>query len=297
MRPRRRFAQHFLEPAWVAKLVDAIEAGPDDRMLEIGPGRGALTAPLARRVSRLLAVEIDRDLAAALAARALPKVHVVTGDILQVDIDALIVDHLLTPEERGVAADAVARIRVVGNLPYYISSPILFRLLETAQGGRLRDAVLMVQREVADRLVAQPGTADYGALTLGVALRADVALLLTLPAGAFRPPPKVRSAVVRLQFRPPPGDIRDPALVTEIVRSTFTQRRKTLANALGAIASSTGAGARDLLIAAGIDPGRRAETLSLQEFGRLADAVATRRGPVSTDSPQTSFQSRAPTAR
>lgn len=281
----------------MAKLVDAIEAGPDDRMLEIGPGRGALTAPLARRVSRLLAVEIDRDLAAALAARALPKVHVVTGDILQVDIDALIVDHLLTPEERGVAADAVARIRVVGNLPYYISSPILFRLLETAQGGRLRDAVLMVQREVADRLVAQPGTADYGALTLGVALRADVALLLTLPAGAFRPPPKVRSAVVRLQFRPPPGDIRDPALVTEIVRSTFTQRRKTLANALGAIASSTGAGARDLLIAAGIDPGRRAETLSLQEFGRLADAVATRRGPVSPDSPQTSFQSRAPTAR
>lgn len=281
----------------MAKLVDAIEAGPDDRMLEIGPGRGALTAPLARRVSRLLAVEIDRDLAAALAARALPKVHVVTGDILQVDIDALIVDHLLTPEECGVAADAVARIRVVGNLPYYISSPILFRLLETAQGGRLRDAVLMVQREVADRLVAQPGTADYGALTLGVALRADVALLLNLPPGAFRPPPKVRSAVVRLQFRPPPSDIRDPALVTEIVRSTFTQRRKTLANALGAIASSTGAGARDLLIAAGIDPGRRAETLSLQEFGRLADAVATRRGPVSPDSPRTSFQSRAPTAR
>jgi 16S rRNA (adenine1518-N6/adenine1519-N6)-dimethyltransferase len=276
VRPRRRFAQHFLEPPWVAKLVDAIAPRPDDRILEIGPGLGALTLPLARRVGRVLAVEIDRDLAAALAARALPNVAVVIGDILDLDVDALVAEQLMTPDE-AAAPEALPGIRVVGNLPYYISSPILFRLLDAARAGCLRDATLMVQREVADRLVARPGSADYGALTVGVALRADVRLLLNLPPGAFRPPPKVRSAVVRLEFRAPPAEIRDPALVTEVVRSTFTQRRKTLANALAAIASSTGSAARDLLNAAGIDPRRRAETLSLQEFGRLADAVATAR--------------------
>jgi 16S rRNA (adenine1518-N6/adenine1519-N6)-dimethyltransferase len=260
----------------VAKLVAAIDPQPTDRVLEIGPGQGALTMPLAARVERLLAVEIDRDLAAALQARALPRVGLVVADVLDVDLDALVREHLSFPAEAGASGDR-GRIRVVGNLPYYISSPILFRLLDAARHGRLHDATLMVQKEVADRLVARPGTAEYGALTLGVALGADVSILLNLPPGAFRPPPAVRSAVVRLGFRPPAAEIHDPALVTEIVRSTFTQRRKTLANALGGVAAGSGASSRALLAIAGIDPGRRAETLSLLEFGRLADAVSSAR--------------------
>ena len=204
MRARKRFAQHFLEPAWVAKLVAAIEPLKTDRMIEIGPGHGAITIPLAAKVDRLLAIEVDRDLAAALDARALPNVTVVTADVLAVSLVDL---------ARSFANDAGApgsRLRVVGNLPYNISSPILFRLIDAAPAAGLGDATLMLQEEVADRLVAGPGTGEYGVLTLCTALGADVTRLLSLPPGAFRPAPKVRSAVVRLTFRPPPPEIRDP---------------------------------------------------------------------------------------
>jgi 16S rRNA (adenine1518-N6/adenine1519-N6)-dimethyltransferase len=271
-RARRRFGQHFLEPAWVAKLVAAVNPAPSDRILEIGPGRGALTIPLAARVERLLAVEIDRDLAAALAERELPGVRVVTADVLSVDVDALVCEHLTASPSGGDGARP--RVRIVGNLPYYITSPILFRLVEASRHGRLSDATLMVQHEVAERLAAAPSTPEYGSLTIGVALFADVEIVLNLPSGAFRPPPKVRSAVVRLTFRPPPSGIQRPAVVSEVVRSVFTQRRKTLANALTSLADARGLTARDVLARAGIDAVRRAETLSLQEFGRLADALA-----------------------
>jgi 16S rRNA (adenine1518-N6/adenine1519-N6)-dimethyltransferase len=263
VRARRRFGQHFLESAWVAKLVDAIAPASTDRFLEIGPGRGAITEPLSARAEQLVAVEVDRDLAAALVARQLVNVTVITADVLEVDLVALL--------ERELGASPERQVRVVGNLPYNISSPILFRLLHAAAStGAIADATLMLQEEVAQRLLASPGTGEYGVLTIQTALGADVSRELSLPPGAFRPMPKVRSAVVTLRFRPPTVAIRDRAIVVELVRSVFTQRRKTMANALASFAALRGQDPEAALAHADIDPRRRPETLQLVEFARLA---------------------------
>lgn len=267
MRPRKRFGQHFLEPTWVAKLVTAIAPSSTDRLLEIGPGRGAITGPLSAKVAKLLAVEIDRDLAMALQQRALPNVTVITTDVLEADLGELV--------RRELAATPDSKVRVAGNLPYNISSPILFRLLDAAATtGLLQDATLMLQKEVADRLVARPSTREYGVLTLITALGADVKALLELPPGAFRPQPKVRSTVVRLRFRPKPPDVHHPQLVIEIVRALFTQRRKMLSNALAPFATRRGTTAQEALDQAGLDSRRRPETLELSEVARLADVFA-----------------------
>jgi 16S rRNA (adenine1518-N6/adenine1519-N6)-dimethyltransferase len=267
-RARKRFGQHFLEPAWVAKLVAVIAPQPEDYFLEIGPGRGAITEPLAARAAHVTAVEVDRDLASALAARALPNVTVVNEDVLDVDLLDVVKRDMLAarPERRPV--------RVAGNLPYNISSPILFKLLDDSASGLFKDAHLMLQKEVADRLVAEPGTGDYGVLTVSAKVRADVTRVLSLPPGAFRPAPTVHSAVVRLDFRPPPPDIDDPARLIAIVRSVFTQRRKTMANALTPFATARGLVARDLLSQARLDPQARPETLSLADYARLSRACA-----------------------
>jgi 16S rRNA (adenine1518-N6/adenine1519-N6)-dimethyltransferase len=260
-RAKKRFGQHFLEPAWVDKLLRAVHPSPDDTFLEIGPGRGALTAPLAALAGRVVAVEIDRDLAAALPSRVPPNVRVVEADFLDVDLD------------RALAGER-SPLRVIGNLPYNVSSPILFRLLEGAdEGRRFNDATLMLQKEVADRLVARPGTRDFGALAIQVALLADVERLLTLPPGAFRPPPKVTSAVVRLAFRAPAEDVGSRAVFEKLVRGMFLQRRKTLLNALGPVAATFGRSAGELLEQAGVDSSRRPETLTLPEVARLSRAV------------------------
>ena len=260
-RPRKRFGQHFLEPVWVAKVVDAINPTPDDTFLEIGPGRGALTRPLATRAGHVVAVEIDRDLAAALGAENLPNLRIVQSDFLDLDLETA-----LKGEQRP--------LRVAGNLPYNVSSPILFRLLKAANGGRFFiDATLMLQKEVADRLAATPGDKDYGALAIQVALRADVNRLQTLPPGAFRPPPKVTSAVVRLRFRPPSVDVGDPLVFERIVRGIFLQRRKTVANALRPVADTFGHSAAQLLERAGVDGRLRPEALTLDDIARLSRAV------------------------
>jgi len=259
--PRKRYGQHFLEPAWVGKLIDALGAEPTDVFLEIGPGRGALTAPLAERVARVIAIEIDRDLAAALPARVGSNVSVIPNDFLDVDLPELI------GRVPGIA-------RVVGNLPYNVSSPILFRLLDTAaSGAKLRDATVMLQKEVADRLIAAPGTKEYGVLAIQVALLARVERLLSLPPGAFRPPPKVRSAVVRLTFHPPSVDVGNRDVFERLVRGVFLQRRKTVLNALKPVAHALSASAETLLQRAEIDPGRRPETLTVDDFARLSRAV------------------------
>jgi 16S rRNA (adenine1518-N6/adenine1519-N6)-dimethyltransferase len=269
VRARKRFGQHFLAPAWADKVVDAIAPAPGDRFLEIGPGSGALTLRLAPRVAHLTAVEVDRDLARDLAPRLPSNAEVVTADFLEFDPAPLV---------------AGGPLRVAGNLPYNISSPILFRLLQFAGSDHLRqgcggredpaylDATLMLQREVADRLAARPGTKDYGVLTIFTTVQADVERVLTLPPGAFRPAPKVHSAVVRLTFRPHvvPGELRD--VFARMVRSMFTQRRKTLGNALRPFGDSAGQPAAVALKTAGIDPGRRPETLSLTELVALAGA-------------------------
>jgi 16S rRNA (adenine1518-N6/adenine1519-N6)-dimethyltransferase len=260
-RARKRFGQHFLEAAWVAKLIDALGARPEDVVLEIGPGRGALTRPLAERVSRVIAVEIDRDLAAALPSRVPANVQVIEGNFLDVDLATL-----LAPEPSPV--------RVVGNLPYNVSSPILFALLRAAgHGTRIRDATLMLQKEVADRLVAAPGRREYGALAIQVSRTADVERVLSLPPGAFRPPPKVQSAVVRLTFRAPAVDVGDPGVFERVVRGAFLQRRKTVLNALKPIAHSLEIDPATWLSGAGIDPRRRPETLTFDDLARLARAV------------------------
>ena len=260
-RARKRFGQHFLEPAWVTRLIASLSPASTDTFLEIGPGRGALTRPLAAQVARIVAVEIDRDLAAALPAAVPAHVRVVQGDFLAVDLDTL-----LQGESRP--------LRVVGNLPYNVASPILFRLLHTADEGRMfRDATLMLQKEVADRLVASPGTGDYGSLAIQVALLADVERVLVLPPGAFRPPPKVTSAVVRLTFRPPPVDVGDPAVFERIVRGIFLQRRKTLLNALKPVADSLGRSAAALIERAEVDPTKRPEALTVADLARLSRAV------------------------
>ena len=260
-RARKRFGQHFLERSWVAKLIAALGTSPDDTFLEIGAGRGALTRALAPHVARIVAVEIDRDLAAALPAHAPSHVRVVTGDFLTVDLEEVLRD-----EPRPV--------RVIGNLPYNISSPILFRLLHAADHGRrFRDATLMLQKEVADRLSAVPGTAGYGVLAMQVGVLADVDRLLTLPPGAFRPPPKVTSAVVRLRFRPPTVDVGDPAVFERVVRGVFLQRRKTLLNAFRPVADSFGQDAARLILVAELDGNRRPETLTLEEMARLVRAI------------------------
>jgi len=261
VRARKRFGQHFLEPAWVAKLVSIVGPQADETFLEIGPGRGALTAALAPRVARLVAVEIDRDLAAALPERLPRPVRIVEGDFLDTDIAALL---------KGERLPA----RVAGNLPYNVATPILARLLDAAEGGRvLADAVVMLQKEVADRVVARPGTADYGPLAVATALDADAEMVLTLPPGAFRPPPRVTSAVVRLRFRPPAVEVGDRAVFARLVRGAFQQRRKTILNALGPPAETLGRRAADLLARAGVDPQIRPGDLPFEAYAALSRAV------------------------
>jgi 16S rRNA (adenine1518-N6/adenine1519-N6)-dimethyltransferase len=259
-RPRKRYGQHFLEPAWAEKLVKAIDPRPVDRFLEIGPGPGALTLRLAPRVAHLTAVEIDRDIVAALTPRVPPNVTLVEGDFLEMDLGRL--------AEPGP-------LRVAGNLPYNISSPIMFRLLEEQGKLAFVDATLMLQREVAERIEAGPGSRDYGVLSIMVAMGADVRRLLSLPPGAFRPPPKVHSAVIRLTFRPQPVQTRDRQVFDGMVRSIFTQRRKTLLNALRSFAVLRGTDPGVSLERAGIDATRRAETLDLVELARLADILTS----------------------
>src|SRR5688572_11582410 len=271
-RPRKRFAQHFLSDTWAVKVVKTIDVQPQDVLLEIGAGAGAITVPLAATGAPLLAVEIDRDLAADLAAKVPPNVSIITADFLKTDVlpflTALQPSH--PPVATGAASGAghVRRFRVVGNLPYNISSPILFRLIELSRAhGVFADATLMVQREVADRLVAKPGSKAYGVLSVFAQIYADIERKLDLPPAAFSPPPKVRSSVVRLTFRPSPVRIVDEFVFQQIVKVAFMQRRKMLTNALKHFDATAPA----VLALAGIDGKRRPETLTLAEFARLTE--------------------------
>jgi 16S rRNA (adenine1518-N6/adenine1519-N6)-dimethyltransferase len=233
-----------------------------ERFIEIGPGPGVLTTRLAPRVGHLTVVEIDRDLAAALGRMALPGVEVITGDVLEVDPAALV---------------GSEPARIAGNLPYNISSPILFRLFDWARRcPSIVDATLMVQEEFADRLTAAVGTKDYGVLTIFTAMAADARLLFALPPGAFRPMPRVRSALIHLRFRPAPVSVASFDTFERVVRSIFTQRRKTLGNAARTVAEAHQRHAPAALASAGIDPVRRPETLTLEELARFANVLARR---------------------
>jgi 16S rRNA (adenine1518-N6/adenine1519-N6)-dimethyltransferase len=266
---RKRFGQHFLEPVWVAKVVQAIDPRQTDHFLEIGPGRGALTGPLLERVTSVQAFEIDRDLAAGLRGGVDSTYGLTTSKLTLVEGDFL--------ETANSLAGAPSHpLRVAGNLPYNVASPILFKLLELhASGVPLVDATLMLQHEVADRLVAGPGGKEYGVLSILVQHTADVERLLSLPPGAFRPPPQVRSALVRVRFREPRPPADDQKTFAALVQAIFTRRRKTLANALLAFHLSSRLSPGAALERAALDGRRRPETLTVAELVRLGNVFSS----------------------
>jgi 16S rRNA (adenine1518-N6/adenine1519-N6)-dimethyltransferase len=249
--PRKRFGQHFLHDRNVlARIVAAIEPRRDDAMVEIGPGRGALTGPLLEHLTTLQAIEIDRDLAARLALEH-PRLALHCCDVLEFDFRAL-------PE----------RLRVVGNLPYNVSTPLLFRLIAYAE--RLIDLHFMLQEEVVDRMVASPGTSDYGRLSVMLQYRFTMRKLFGVSSRAFHPPPRVDSAFVRMVPRSAAAlEAKDERLFARIVTAAFTKRRKMLRNALDGIADEA------TLRALGIDPRLRPENLSVTEYAALANAIAS----------------------
>lgn len=255
-RPRKRFGQHFLhDPAVIARIIEVVRPLPGQRLVEIGPGEGALTGPLLEHGAELAVVELDRDLAARLAMRreAGDALTVVQGDALKIELAAL-----AAPGER---------LRLVGNLPYNISTPLLFRFI--AQAEVIDDMHFMLQREVVERMVAPPGSKTYGRLSVMLAAACRMEALFDIGPGAFRPPPKVWSTIVRLTpWREPPFVIPDHARFAEVVRRAFGQRRKTLRNALAGLVDEAA------IRAAGCDPGARAETLPAEAFARLAGGLA-----------------------
>lgn len=253
-RARKRFGQNFLrDPDTIRRIVRALAPRTGQRVLEIGPGRGALTAALLDTPAELIALELDRDLVEPLRQRFAdhPRFELRQGDALRLDLTTLTTDTL----------------RVVGNLPYNISTPLLFHLL--GQRERITDMHFMLQREVVERLAAVPGTKAWGRLGVMVQYHCAVEPLFEVPPGAFSPAPKVTSAVVRLTpYARPPLPARDETALAQVVRCAFQQRRKTLRNTMQSMLTG------EAIAAAGIDPGRRPDTLALEELVTLADTYS-----------------------
>jgi 16S rRNA (adenine1518-N6/adenine1519-N6)-dimethyltransferase len=255
IRARKRFGQHFLhDPGVIARIIGAIAPQPGDVLVEIGPGAGAITRPLLEAGAALDVIEIDRDLAAALRTGFAGHQGFVLheGDALEFDWQAL-------ADERG------ARLRLVGNLPYNISTPLLFRLL--AARSALRDMHFMLQKEVVDRIVAAPGSRQYGRLGVMLAPFFESERLFDIGAGAFSPPPKVTSSILHLRVRAQAPEWALSEAYGRVVAAAFAQRRKTLRNALAGLVEPAG------FLACGVDPQARAETLTPQQFGALAQAA------------------------
>jgi 16S rRNA (adenine1518-N6/adenine1519-N6)-dimethyltransferase len=254
-RPRKRFGQNFLhDPVVIDKIISAIHPLPSDTLVEIGPGQGAITYPLLHAAGRLTVIELDRDLVEPLKENAAGP-----GELIVHNADALSFDFCALGESE--------QLRVIGNLPYNISTPLLFHLLD--QHHCIRDMHFMLQKEVVDRMAASPGTGQYGRLSVMLQYRCRVTPLFTIGPAAFKPPPRVASAFVRLEpYREPLIQISNEALFATLVRQAFSQRRKTLRNTL-----------RDLLdveeiTGLGIDPSARAESLDLAAFAALANRLS-----------------------
>ncbi len=256
-RARKRFGQHFLhDPGVLRRIVDTIDPHPGEHVVEIGPGRGAMTLPVLERCGRMTAIELDRDLIAPLLGRAqgVGQLEVIEADALTVDFSSL-------------AGDA-GGLRLIGNLPYNVSTPLLFHVLGAA--GSLRDAHFMLQKEVVDRMVAPPGTKTYGRLTVMLAAACTPEKLFDIGPGAFQPPPKVMSSFVRLvPHSTPPFPLPDADRYAQFVSRAFSMRRKTLRNALKGLVTAAD------IEAAGYDPGARPETLSPAGFAALAAIPTT----------------------
>lgn len=253
---RKRFGQHFLHDAHViGRIVDAINPQPDEPLVEIGPGLGALTAPVLQRVHQMDAVEIDRDVIPQLleTTQALGTLRVHEADVMRFEFAQLRTTN--------------APLRLIGNLPYNISTPLLFRLIE--QRAHFKDMHFMLQKEVVDRMAAAPNSKDYGRLTVMLAPWLQVERLFDIGPGAFRPPPKVTSTIVRLTPHPHmPFAIHDYAVFQRVVLAAFSQRRKTLRNALRSELDSA------QIEAAGVNPDLRAEVLAPAQFAALAAQIS-----------------------
>jgi 16S rRNA (adenine1518-N6/adenine1519-N6)-dimethyltransferase len=264
---RKRFGQHFLhDPGIIRRIIDAVAPKSGERLVEVGPGRGALTWGLLERAKTMDAIEIDRDLAQSLMAdsRAEPGLRVHVENVLDTDFARL----------RGSGG----ALRIVGNLPYNISTPLLFRLL--SQRAAIEDMHFMLQKEVVDRMSAEPGGKDYGRLTVMLAAYAEVDGLFDVGPGAFRPPPRVWSAIVRLRPSPAPRfEIGDDRVLRALVTAAFSHRRKTLRNGLKGLLSS------EEMEACGVDPQLRPETLAPAQFGLLAAHYHKRHGTQARQSP------------
>ncbi|MEY4642512.1 MAG: dimethyladenosine transferase [Pseudomonadota bacterium] len=261
-RARKRFGQNFLhDQNIIGRIVRAIAPGPGQTLIEIGPGQGAITGPLLDATDQLTAIEIDRDLAAALRVRfaARPGFRLIEQDVLKVNFAEL-------GSGSSAGRSAPDSLRILGNLPYNISTPLLFHLLEYRD--LIHDMVFMLQLEVVDRMAALPGTPDYGRLSVMMQYHCKVEKLFTVPPGAFSPQPKVDSAIVKLTpWRPLPHPARNPDTLGRVVRTAFSQRRKTLRNTLKTLLLP------EYLEASGIDLSLRPENIGLRDYVRISDLV------------------------
>tara|TARA_R100000900_G_scaffold1439_2_gene3267 strand:- start:219582 stop:220376 length:795 start_codon:yes stop_codon:yes gene_type:complete len=259
-RPRKRFGQNFLSDRnIVAKIIQALGAGPQDHVIEIGPGQGVLTGELLASAASVNAIEIDRDLVSMLQQKfaVMESFTIHESDVLKTDFNTLL--------------SAQNPVRIIGNLPYNISTPLLFHLLAYLHG--IKDMLFMLQLEVVDRLVASPGTKNYGRLSIMLQYFCQIEKLFTVPPGAFSPPPKVHSAIVRLI--PKTSDqlvLQNPVTLEKLVRQAFSHRRKTLRNNLKGLLSD------EELSALNIDPGLRPENLSLEDYVRISTHLEDKDG-------------------
>lgn len=265
--PRKRFGQHFLtDQAIIAAIVQAIAPRPGDHMIEIGPGLAALTQPLVERLGALTVIELDRDLAARL--RSHPQLQVIESDVLKVDFAHIghALEAIKNEAEKSVAtpADSSPKLRVVGNLPYNISTPILFHLLGFAP--LIQDQHFMLQKEVIDRMVARPATSDYGRLSVMLQWRYAMENVLFVPPASFEPPPRVDSAIVRMLPHASPAAL-DFKTLEALVKVAFSQRRKLLRHSLGPWLAQQGFGGH-------FDLQRRAEEVAPGDYVTLAQAVS-----------------------
>jgi 16S rRNA (adenine1518-N6/adenine1519-N6)-dimethyltransferase len=251
---KRRLGQNFLfDPSILRRIISVARLSPVDTVVEIGPGLGRLTTMLAEHAGKVVAIELDEDLYVRLTENlaGLENVEVVPGDALKFSYETL------------------GEFKVVANIPYYITTPVIFKLLEYRE--QLRSMTLMVQKEVAQRIVAGPGTKDYGVLSIMIQYRGTPRLEFIVPRGAFRPVPKVDSAVLHIELlKGPSVSVKDEKLFFRVIRTAFSQRRKMLLNSLKPISENV----KEKLVSAGIDPARRPETLRIEEFARLADELA-----------------------
>lgn len=260
--PKKALSQHFLtSPSIRGKILEALHTSADDMIVEIGAGTGTLTSGLARKAAQVLAVEVDRELVPVLeeAVRSFSNVSVLRRNILGLDLRQVAAEH-----DRD-------RLVLVGNLPYHLTTQVILYLVDYRDV--ISQAIVMVQKEYADRLLAKPGGRDYGAITLRTVYNARVTRVADVPSSAFYPRPKVDSTVVRLTFRESPAvRVVDEEFLFRTIRETFNHRRKMLVNSLSRLSGLAKNDVKRISLSAGIDPDRRPETLSLEEFARLSDA-------------------------